>query len=388
MKKSKTILALMPILFAYFVMGFVDVVGIATEYVKVDFSLPERVSGFLPSMVFLWFLLLSVPSAILMNRIGRKNTVLLSMLVTAAGMFIPVIHYNLITCYVAFALLGIGNTILQVSLNPLLSNMVQGKLLTSSMTAGQVIKALSAFCGPLIAAFVVSKVGNWHAIFPIFAAITLISGLWLLLTKVKGEAIAETTTVGESFRLLKDRNILLLFLGIMAVVGVDVGLNMESSKLLQERLGVPLEAVNYAPSVYFFCRTVGAFVGTALLVKVSTMKYFRINMVAAFILLAPLFFLHSKVGILVLFGLLGFACASIFSIIFSIAMRLHPEKANEVSGLMVTGIVGGAVAPPLMTSLSGAMNSQNGAVIILGLTILYLVFLSFRIKLPQESVTD
>lgn len=385
MKKSKTIVILLPIFFAFFVMGFVDVVGIATSYVKADFGLSERVSGFLPSMVFLWFLLLAIPSAILMNKIGRKNTVLLSMVVTIFGMCIPFIGYTLVTCYIAFALLGIGNTILQVSLNPLVSNMVQGKELSSSMTGGQVIKALSSFCGPLIAAFAVKSLGSWHAIFPIYAVITLISGLWLYFTPVERELVSPRSSMKDSFGLLKDSNILLLFLGILAVVGIDVGLNMESSKLLMGRFNLTMDdnIVKTAPSVYFLCRTIGAFVGTALLVKVSTMKYFKINMLAAIILLCPLFFLHNPIAILVFIGLVGFACASIFSVVFSLAMRFRPDKANEISGLMVTGIVGGAIFPPLMTGLSESMNSQNGALIILGIAIAYLLCLSFMMKDPE-----
>ena len=104
-ENSTSVKALLPVLFGFFIMGFCDVVGIATSYVKVDFELSETVAGFLPSMVFLWFLLLAVPAAIFMNRIGRKKTVLMSMLVTIVGMIIPFVDYNLYTCLMAFALL-------------------------------------------------------------------------------------------------------------------------------------------------------------------------------------------------------------------------------------------------------------------------------------------
>ena len=384
MKKQNVIVALLPVFFAFFVMGFVDVVGIATSYVKDDFQLSETMSGFLPSMVFLWFFILAIPSALLMNKIGRKRTVLLSMLVTIIGMCIPYFAYNLVTCCIAFALLGIGNTILQVSLNPLVSNMLSGKSLTSAMTGGQVIKALSSFCGPLIAAFLVAQFGSWHHIFPVFAAITLISGLWLLFTPVEKEELGDTSSLRASFSVLKDGNILLLFLGIVAVVGIDVGINMESSKLLIERLGFTTDQAGFAPSVYFFCRTIGAFVGTALLAKVSTAKYFKINMLAALVLIIPLFFLQSEYAILTFIGLVGFACASIFSVIFSLAMRLRPDKTNEISGLMVTGIVGGAILPPLMTTLSDKMNTQNGALIVLCCAMVYLIFLSFKVKVEEK----
>lgn len=381
------ILTLLPVFFGFFVMGFVDVVGIATEYVKVDFNLSEQMSGFLPSMVFLWFFLLAIPSASLMNRIGRKNTVLLSMATTLVGMIIPFISYNITTCFIAFALLGIGNTILQVSLNPLVSNFVKGEMLTSSLTIGQVIKAVSSFSGPFIVSFAVAQLCNWQYMFPIFAAVVLLSGVWLLFTKVECEEKAENTSITSSFALLNDKSILLLFLGIVAVVGIDVGVNMESTKLLLERLGLDptsytdIQSVSYAPSVYFFCRTIGAFVGAALLAKMDTMKYFKIHIIAALACMIPLFFVQERILILIFIGLMGYTCSSIFSVIFSMAMRLRPDKANEISGLMVTGIVGGAIVPPIMTyatSLFGG--SQNGALSVLCLVIAYLIFLSFKIR--------
>ena len=223
--------------------------------------------------------------------------------------------------------------------------------------------------------------------FPIFAAVVLLSGVWLLFTKVEREEKAETTSITSSFALLKDRNILLLFLGIVAVVGVDVGINMESVKLLIERLGIntssfeEMQNVSYAPSVYFFCRTIGAFIGAALLSKMSAMKYFKIHIIAALACMIPLFFVQERVVILIFIGLMGYTCSSIFSVIFSMAMRLRPDKANEISGLMITGIVGGAIVPPIMTyatSLWGG--NQNGALSVLCVVIAYLIFLSFKIR--------
>lgn len=386
MKKTSLLLSLLPIFFGFFVMGFVDVVGIATSYVKDDFGLSERVSGFLPSMVFIWFLLCSIPAARLMSKIGRKNTVLLSMLITFLGMLLPIFtitNLNMYVCFIAFALLGIGNAILQVSLNPLVSNLVSGKTLTSSLTVGQVIKALSAFCGPFIALFSVKFLGSWVYIFPVFGGITLIAALWLLLTPVKKEEASISASMGDAFKLLGDKTILLYFLGILAVVGIDVGVNMISPKILMERLNLPLADVGYAPSIYFACRTIGAFIGSALLLKINTMQYFRLHIllgIAAFLLLI---FVPEKYMILILIGVAGYAFSSIFSIIFSLAMQARPDKANEISGLMVTAICGGAIFPPLMTWTSSVMNGkQTGALIVLLLIACYLLFLSFK---PQSK---
>ena len=247
---NKSLHKLLPVLFGFFVMGFCDVVGISTSYVQQDFGLSETLAGFIPSMVFIWFLLLSIPAALAMNRLGRKNMVQISNGITAVGMLIPFVHYNLATCMTAFVLLGIGNTILQVSLNPLLTNVVKGDALTSSLTAGQVVKAVSSFCGPFIAAFAAGTLGNWQYLFPIFALITLLSAAWLMCTPIREEAEApQASPVGATFALLKDRTVLLLFLGIVFVVGVDVGMNTVAPKLLIERGGYPVEQAGLGSSV-------------------------------------------------------------------------------------------------------------------------------------------
>ena len=371
----------LPVLFGFFVMGFCDVVGISTSYVKQDFNLSETLAGFIPSMVFIWFLLLSIPAAMAMNKAGRKNMVQVSNVITFIGMLLPFISYNFVTCMFAFVLLGIGNTILQVSLNPLLTNGVKGDALTSSLTAGQVVKAVSSFCGPFIAAFAAGTLGNWKYLFPIFAAVTLLSGLWLLATPIREEAPeSEASSAGAVFGLLKDSRILLLFFGIFFVVGVDVGVNTVSPKLLIERAGWAVEKAGLASSVYFVCRTVGALAGSVLLARIDDAKYFVYNIVAAVVALVLLFFVKGTLPMLVLIGLIGFLCSSIFPIIYSAAMKARPEKANEISGLMITGVSGGAVIPPCMGVLADLIGSQAGSLIVIGVCMAYLAFCAFFLR--------
>lgn len=378
---NKNFTKALPVLFGFFVMGFCDVVGISTSYVKQDFNLSETLAGFIPSMVFIWFLLLSIPAAMAMNKAGRKNMVQVSNVITFIGMLLPFISYNFVTCMFAFVLLGIGNTILQVSLNPLLTNVVKGDALTSSLTAGQVVKAVSSFCGPFIAAFAAGTLGNWKYLFPIFAAVTLLSGLWLLATPIREEAPeSEASSAGAVFGLLKDSRILLLFFGIFFVVGVDVGVNTVSPKLLIERAGWAVEKAGLASSVYFVCRTVGALAGSVLLARIDDAKYFVYNIVAAVVALVLLFFVKGTLPMLVLIGLIGFLCSSIFPIIYSAAMKARPEKANEISGLMITGVSGGAVIPPSMGVLADLIGSQAGSLIVIGVCMAYLAFCAFFLR--------
>lgn len=187
MRTQTSIKNILPVLFGFWVMGFADVIGISVAYVKEQFAWNETEAGFLPFMVFIWFLVLSVPVAVLMNCIGRKVTVLVSMVFTFVGMVLPFFFFNEIVCYLVFGLLGIGNTFLQVSLNPLVTNVVHGKLLTSALTAGQLVKAVSAFVGPILAALCSLQLGNWELMFLIYAGITLFSTFWLFVTPIPKE---------------------------------------------------------------------------------------------------------------------------------------------------------------------------------------------------------
>lgn len=378
---KSSLTGILPVLFGFFVMGFCDVVGVATSYVKQDFGLSETVAGFIPFMVFVWFLLLSVPAAVWMNRIGRKRMVQTSNIVTFAGMLIPFVHYGFVTCMAGFILLGVGNTILQVSLNPLLTNVVSGKRLSSMLTAGQVIKAVSSFCGPFMAAFALGVLGEWRYLFPVFAAITLLSALWLMSADIPKEtAVTESSSPGATFALLKDRTILFLFLGIFFVVGVDVGINTVAPKLLIEREGFSVDQAGLGSSLYFVCRTAGALAGSFILAKMDDIAYFRINIMAALAAVFLLFFAESTAAIMILIGCIGFFCSSIFSVIYSQALKNRPDRANEISGLMITGVCGGAAIPPAMGVLTDAVGSQAGSIAVIAACMVYLTCCAFCLK--------
>lgn len=380
MTANKSLFKALPVLFGFFIMGFVDVVGISTSYVKQDFGLSDTLSNLLPAMVFLWFAVFSVPTGILMNKLGRKNTVLLSMIVTLLALLVPLVAYNFIAILIAFALLGIGNTIIQVSLNPLVSNIVSKERLTSSLTLGQFIKAIASFLGPILAGFAASSLGNWKLMFPLFAVITLLSAFWLLISSVEREAkVLETTSFKAVFSLLGDKTILFLFLGILFVVGVDVGMNTATPKFLMERTGMTLETAGLGTSLYFMARTAGALVGAFILAKMSAKKFFQISMILAVIALIVMIPMKNTIGILIMVAIIGFTIANIFSIIFSIALQKLPLRANEISGLMVMGIAGGAIFPLLMGLMSDKMGQTGGLLVIFGCMI-YLLIASFVIK--------
>ena len=388
MKKNKqnTNLKALPVLFGFFIMGFCDIVGISSDYVQRHFNWSSAMTGFVPSMVFLWFLFLGIPVGNWMNTWGRKNTVLVSMVLTMLGMALPLVVYDSMTCMAAYALLGIGNAILQVSLNPLLSNVITNKkLITSSLTAGQVIKAVSSLVGPEIVLLAVHYWGidKWYYCFPILGFMTLLSAVWLLITPIEREKMVgqrDGLSMRDTFTLLGNRTILLLFLGIFFIVGVDVAVNFISSKLMSMRFGWTAEQVKYAPQAYFLCRTIGAFIGTFLLTRIAEIKYFRANILMCVVVLLLLMFIDDSVVDILCIGAIGFFGSSLFSIIYSMALQARPDKANQISGLMITAIAGGGVVSPIIGFAMGKMGVIGGVGVVL-LCVLYLTYCAFGIEI-------
>ena len=379
MKKSN-LKNLIPIMLVFFCMGFVDMVGIATNYIQKDFKLSDSLANILPSMVFFWFLILSVPTSMLMNRIGQRKTVLLSLLITILSLILPIINYSFISMLISFSLLGIGNTLMQVALNPLLSNVVRGERLASSMTFGQFIKAIASFIAPLIAAWSARFFDNWLYLYPVFMSVAIIAIALLGLTHIeeKGRSKESSSSLTDCFKLLGDRIILLSFLGIICHVGIDVGINVTAPKILMEKAGFDLEKAGYTSSLYFLFRTIGTFLGSFLLTKFSGGKVFAVSVVLMIFSMIGLLFFNAVIPVYIAIALVGLGNANIFPVIVSKALFYKPDKKNEVSGLMIMGLFGGTIFPFVMGVVSDAVHSQVGAVAVAALGVAYLMFLSIK----------
>ena len=389
MEKKNSISLIIPVLFGFFVMGFCDIVGISSDYAKEAFGWSNTMAGFIPSMVFVWFLLLGIPVGIKMNSWGRKRMVMLSMAVTIVGMLLPLTVYNQFTCIVAYSLLGIGNSILQVSLNPLLKNVVTDEhLLTSSLTAGQVVKAVSSFLGPYIVLIAVNFFGHgdtqlWYYRFPILGGVTLFSALWLAFTPIPKENHEDkTSSFNDTFSLLSNRKILLLFFGIFFVVGVDVATNFISSKVMIMRFGWAKEDAGIAPQIYFISRTIGAFIGMFLMTKIKEITYFKINIIVCIVALLVLMFVSNETVNLCCIGSVGFLASCIFPVIYSMAVQTTPQKSNLISGLMITAVAGGGAVTPIIGAATDTVGISGGVVVIL-VCVLYLTYCAFGIKVSR-----
>ena len=385
-------LALIPVMFCFFAMGFVDLVGVASNYVKQDLSLSDTVANTLPSLVFFWFLIFSVPTGVLMNKIGRKKTVMLSLVITFVSLLLPIFSESFTVMLVSFSLLGIGNALMQTSLNPLVSSLVKGHL-ASTLTFGQFIKAIASFLAPIIMAWgAAATIPNWglgwRVIFPIYMVIGILASLLLQATPITEESSdteteEERKSVGrdyiDTFKLLGNPYVLLCFFGIMCHVGIDVGTNTTAPKLLQQYAGMALNDAAWATSLYFIFRTIGCMTGSFFLRVLKTRTFFVISVTMMALSMACMFMGASSsaatarwwlyAGI----ALVGYGNSNVFSMCFSQALLYMPAKKNAISGLMIMGLFGGTIFPQLMGIVSDAVGSQVGAVAVMAVGVIYLL---------------
>ena len=391
---------LIPVMLCFFAMGFVDMVGIASNYVKADLDLSDTMANTLPSLVFLWFLIFSIPTSLLMNKIGRKNTVLLSLLLTLAAMVVPVFTLDFTMLLLSFSLLGIGNAIMQTSLNPLVDSVMNGGASASTLTFGQFIKSIASFLAPIIASWgaTTNAFGfGWRAIYPIYLCIGILTTLLLFGTKItdpsKSPLKGETSCAGSSplrggwvgsFALLRDPFILLCFLAIICHVGIDVGTSITAPKILMERTGIGLNEAAIIGTIYFVAKAAGSFSGSFIMNYVKDWTFLLLSVLMMVLSALGLVFGESTTVIYASVALMGFGNGNPFSIVFARALQAVPDKKNEVSGLLIMGIFGGTIFPLLMGFASDAFG-QTGAVAVISLGIIYLLAFYLQGRKPSAA---
>ena len=364
-------MTLIPVMITFFTMGFVDLVGAVSNNMQEDFGLSDSAANFFPSLVFFWFLIFSVPTGMLMNKIGRKKTVLLSIIVTTLAVFLPLFDSFMPTkesqlwlMYISFSLLGIGNAIMQTSLNPLVTILVKGHL-ASTLTFGQFVKAIASFIAPLIAAWGATTTAptfglSWRILFLLFFLIGMAATLWLGMTPIEEEAAQDQTSgVLASVRMLGAPVVLLSFVA---------------------------SQFEYATSIYFAFRTLGCLTGSILMRRINIRAFFAIIVLMMGVAMAGFVFATEQWALWASIALVGYGNSNVFSIVFSQAMISAPEKKNEVSGLMIMGLFGGTVFPLLMglasdaAKTSGLQHPQTAAAVVMAVGVAYLLSYIPRVK--------
>lgn len=366
MEQKIKISSVAPVLMGFFVMSIIDLVGISVDRVQQDMQLSNTLAQLIPSVTFLWFFLLSVPIGITQARIGKRLMLNIGMIITALGLLVPFILYSFTMILVGFVFLGIGNTIIQVSANPLLVDVVPSNRASSFLSFSQFVKAIGSMIGPPLAAFLALRYGDWKLMYLAFGVVTVLSIIWLSAVKIEESKPNEVrATIASSFKLLGNGYILIMVLAIFLVVGIDVGFNSNSGQFLMKRFGIEPEAATMGRSVYFFGRLLGTFVGAIILAKIASRKIFLWTSILGIIIFGSLLLIKSQFLAWGLVFMTGVSIATIFPIVFSLSVEKFPTRSNEISGLIMMAISGGAVIPLLVGALSDISNVAIGMTVLL-----------------------
>lgn len=366
-----------PVLISFFVMSFCDLVGIGVDNAKADFELSNTLAQMIPMAVFAWFFILSVPVGILQDRIGKRNMLNIGMLLTAFGLILPFVVYTFPTLLAGFALLGIGNTIIQVSANPLLIDVVPSNRASSFLSFSQFVKAVGSMAAPYLATFFAARFGDWKVMLLAFGVLSLFSVIWLNFIKIEETQSKEKkATIGSCLKLLGVGYIALMVLGIFFLVGIDVGINSASGQFLMEKLGMDAEPAKQGRSLYFFGKMLGTFLGALLLTRFSARKFLVGSAIVNLLTIVIFIFSTTPFVALALMFSIGLGASNIFPLIFSLTIEKYADRANEISGLMIMAVSGGAFIPPIVGKVTDLVNVTAGMGVLVACSV-YLLGLSF-----------
>ncbi len=350
---------LWPVLAGYFIMAFSDLVAPITP--RIAASLPAGMqawASFLPTTVFLWFLLLSVPVAVLMNRIGRRRTALLGDALAALGLLTAYFAggEGLAGYFAGFGLLGIGCTAIQVSVNPMLAMLAPRDRMSVYLTLGQVFRNTALLLLAPVVTLLVWLAGSWELLLPLYALLTVAGGLWMAFTRFDDPAMnapsAERVDLKGYLGLMKNGTVALCALSIGAFLMLDVGIGYLSVQLVDSPN--PLLTTTF----FYACRIAGSLAGVWILSRVDDLKYLCGCMAVAALVCVSLFSQHAAWVVYAGLGLLGFVLACVFATFFAAATRAVPERANEVSGRRILMSSAGALSAPVI----GAIVRHSGDV--------------------------
>ena len=371
-----------PIFLAFLVMGFGDVSGPLTSQLQTDFSLSNFEAGLVTFMAFIMFGLLSVPMGLYQDRKGRKHMLMLGLLAALLGMALPVIgkYESFILILGGLLFLGTGATMLQVAGNPIMRDVSPEGKYSRNLSFGQFVKAIGSLSGSLIPILAARYWGlDWKVLFPIYGGVMLLVVVILVATRIEEKAVNEKpATLGSCLGLLKDPFVLLMVIGIFLYVGSEVSMSAKLPNFLEARFDYDIKEKGLLGTLFFFISLMtGRFLGGVILNWLSPKKFLISTTIFSIAGIAGLFIVPDQFLAFASIFIIGLGFANIFPLIFSISVDKMPERSNEISGLMVTAIIGGAIVPILVGGVADLFGLMAGFTVP-ALCMIYILFIATR----------
>ncbi len=374
---------LLPVLAGFFIMAFSDMAAPVSSRVAAQFGEEYHAwIGFLPSMVFLWFLFLALPTASLMSRWGRKRMVLMGYLLTIFGLVIPYLaaEWHLFGLFfLGFALLGLGNMILQVAVNPMLAAVAPEGEMARYLTVGQIFRNLALMLfAPLL--LLMEYLGSWEEIFLLYGVLTTIACVWLYLIAVpETRRCVHRSSMKDCLRLLQHPRIRYGVVGVGLFLMTDVACGFLAAHLVDDPSSL------LTTTGYYAFRIVGTLLAVVLLRRIAELNYLLATLVLALLAALLIPFVEADVWVYLLFGLIGFVCAIPFATFYAEAMRAAGDREDEAAGLLVMAIAAGALSSPICNAIIGWTDEARWGMCFVALCILLMMGVAWRLK-KMEAV--
>jgi fucose permease len=341
----------LPVFLAFIAMGFADAVGPFVSLAKNEFQLSNSVAALIPFAGFSMFGLLSVPVGVFQDKRGKKFVLMMGLLVALLGLLNATFLLRSFAGFIVTVLLvGAGAAILQVAGNPIMRDVSEEGKYSRNLSLAQFTKAIGSLSGPLIPVVAAKYFGaDWKVIFPIYTVAMLIAIVAVAPLRVQErETGHRAATVGSCLALLRNGYVLAMVLAIFFYVGAEVSVSAGIPLYLKERFDIDINKVGLlGTGLFFTALTIGRLSGGIILNWMPARKFFLVTCAVSILGLLGLFLPKETIAVASFF-VTGLGFANIFPLVFSIAVETLPQHTNELSGLMVTAIVGGAFVPPLM----------------------------------------
>ncbi len=368
MKKST--LASIPIFLAFLCMGFGDVVGPLTSQLQHSYSLSNFMASLVTFMGFIMFGLLSIPMSIYQDRKGKKFVLQGGLLLAVIGLILPIIsnYSSFIVLLVSLLLLGTGVTTLQVAGNPIMRDVSPVGKFSRNLSFGQFIKAVGSLSGVLIPLAAVNYLGkDWKILFPVYATVILVTFIYLISVRIdekKDEKAEARASIRSSLSLLGNPYVLMMIVGIFLYVGAEVSMSARLPNYLEYRFDFDITTLGLIGTLFFFIALMtGRFLGGVILNWMSPGNFLLVTSLVSLTGLTLLFVAETEILGFVAIGIIGLGFANVFPLIFSITIDRLPERSNEISGLMVTAIIGGAIIPLLFGLIADTFAVMAGFIV-------------------------
>ena len=369
-----------PVLLAFLCMGFGDAVGPFVGLAKVQFALSNFEAQLIAFMGFIMFGILSVPMGLFQDRKGKKIVLMLGLIIALLGLIIPLFGLSSYALFlITILLLGAGAATLQVAGNPIMRDVSASGKYSRNLSLGQFIKAIGSLSGSLIPFAAAKWFGmTWEVLFPIYVASLLLTLVVIGLTRIEEvKADKSPASIKSCFSLLGNPFILVMVLGIFVYVGIEICVSTGVPILLSTKYGIDLKTWGLLGNTFFFIAILtGRFLGSVILNWMKPSTFFRVTTIISLLGIALIFF-NSQIITLAGIFIVGLGFANIFPLIFSITVDSMPERSNEISGLMVTAIAGGAIFPPIMGFIADKTTVLTGFVVP-AIGLLYVIFLAYK----------